>query len=53
MVSETKPHNMSIVLTKLKWRYPIGKLIELHLEEINGELAIDVSELVFVSFGLG
>ena len=46
MICKAQAHNMSIVLTKLKGTYPIGKLVKLHLKKVNCKFAIDITELV-------
>lgn len=48
MIGEAKAHDVSIVLGKLEGRSMFREGRDIHLKEIDGELAIDVVKLIFV-----
>ena len=47
---KAQSHDIGIVLLILERGCPFRKLIQIHVEEVHGKLAVEVSQLVFPVF---
>lgn len=52
VISQTQGHDIGVVFAEFQRGSVLGKSREIHLEKIDGELAIDVVKLVFI-FSVG
>ena len=49
-VGKAQSHDIGIILLILERGRPFGKLIQIHIEKVHGELAVEISQLVFPVF---
>lgn len=49
-VGKAQSHDIGIVLLILEGGCPFGKQIQIHVEEVHGELTVEISQLVFPVF---